>query len=81
MLVGRNAGNLNDVASKCSPTHGVPEPLQIVADITNEADVKRIVDSTIAKLFKLDVLVNNAGILKNGTIETGTLADYDSMMN
>lgn len=81
VLVGRNTENLSVVASKCTPTHGAPEPLQIVADITDEADAKRVIDTTIAKFNKLDVLVNNAGILKNGTIETSTLADYDSVMN
>lgn len=80
-LVGRNEENLKTVALKCTPTHGAPEPLQIVADVTNEADAKRIVDSTIEKFNKLDVLVNNAGILKRGTIENTTLADYDSVMN
>lgn len=81
VLVGRNEENLKSVAAKCTPTHGAPEPLQIVADVTNEADTKRIIDLTIEKFGKLNVLVNNAGILKRGSIETGTLEDYDTVMN
>lgn len=81
VLVGRNAENLNAVAAKCSPTHGAPEPLQIVADITKEADVERIIATTIEKYNRLNVLVNNAGILERGTIENTTLAQYDSIMN
>ncbi|XP_031626842.1 uncharacterized protein LOC116343085 [Contarinia nasturtii] len=80
-LVGRNVENLKTVADKCTPTYGAPEPLQIIADVTNEADVKRIVDTTIEKFQKINVLVNNAGILKSGSIETGTLEDYDTIMN
>lgn len=80
-LVGRNEQNLKNVAAKCTPTHGAPEPLQIIADVTNEADVKRIIDTTIERFNKLNVLVNNAGILKRGTIQTSTLQDYDSIMN
>lgn len=80
-LVGRNEENLKSVAAKCTPTHGAPEPLQIIADVTNEADAKRIIDTTIEKFQKINVLVNNAGILKKGTIETSTLADYDDVMN
>ena len=81
VLVGRNEENLKSVAAKCTPTHGAPQPLQIIADVTNEADAKRIIDTTIEKFQKLDVLVNNAGILKKGSIETGTLEDYDTVMN
>lgn len=80
-LVGRNAENLKSVADKCTPTHGAPEPLQIIADVTNEADAKRIIDTTVEKFQKINVLVNNAGILKRGTIETATLQDYDAVMN
>ncbi|XP_055302952.1 3-oxoacyl-[acyl-carrier-protein] reductase FabG-like [Sitodiplosis mosellana] len=81
VLVGRNEENLKSVAAKCPPTHGAPQPLQIVADVTIEADAKRIIDTTIEKFQKLNVLVNNAGILKRGTIETSTLEDYDTVMN
>lgn len=81
VLVGRNEQNLKEVALKCTPTHGAPEPLQIVADVTNEADAKRAIDATIAKFNKLNVLVNSAGILARGSIETSTLADYDNIMN
>lgn len=81
VLVGRNVENLRAVAAKCLPTHGAPNSLQIVADVTNEADVKRIIDTTIEKFEKLHVLVNNAGILKRGSIENGTFEDYDTVMN
>lgn len=81
VLVGRNAQNLANVAGKCTPSHGAPPPLQIVADVTNEADAKRTIDTTIEKFNKLDVLVNSAGIIKKGTIETATLADYDEVMS
>lgn len=81
VLVGRNAQNLNDVAAKCTPTHGAPPPLQIIADVSNEADAKRTIDTTIEKFNKLDVLVNSAGIIKRGTIEAATLADYDEVMS
>jgi len=39
--------------------------------------MKNIIDSTIKHYGKLDVLVNNAGIVKFGNIETTSLEQYD----
>ena len=50
-------------------------------DVTNEADVKRMVDKTIEEFGRLDILVNNAGILQLGSIETTSLEQYDQVMN
>lgn len=80
VLVGRNTGNLEATAAKCVPTHGAPAPLAIVADVTEEADAARIVEETIARHKRIDVLVNSAGIIARGTIETSTLADFDQVM-
>jgi len=81
VLVGRNATNLNAAAVKCTPTQGAPEPLQIVADVTKEADAAKIIETTIEQFKRLDVLVHSAGIIERGTIENTTLAQYDSVMN
>lgn len=81
VLIGRNEQNLKTIAEKCTPTHGAPAPLEIIADVTVEADVKRIIDETIDKFHKIDILINNAGILERGSIETTSLAQFDTVMN
>lgn len=48
--------------------------------MNKEEDVENITKSTIDKFKKLDVLVNNAGILEAGTIETTSLAQFDRIM-
>lgn len=81
-ITGRNKTNLESVAKQCqevSPT--TLRPLIVVADMNNESDVANIVKTTIDEFGQVDVLVNNAGILESGTIETTSLDQYDRVMN
>src|SRR5207244_886752 len=57
------------------------QPLLIAADVTSERDGQRIIDETIAKFGRLDVLVNAAGHISSGTIENTPLSSWDAMMN
>lgn len=43
--------------------------------------MKKTVEQTLARYGRLDVLVNSAGILAMGSIETSDLAQYDKVMN
>lgn len=79
-LTGRNKENLLQVFNDCQAS-GNKECLTIIADLTNEIDVERIISQTIEKYGRLDVLVNNAGILENGSIENTSLAQYDRIFN
>lgn len=80
-LAGRNLENLQKVASECAVPQSSPKPLIVTGELTNEADTKAILDSTIKHFGKLDVLVNNAGIIETGSIENTNLEQYDRMMN
>lgn len=77
-LVGRNEQRLNDVANQIKAASS-PEPLIIVADVTKDA--QRIIDQTINHFGKLDILINNAGIVFKDTTTTVDMDNYDRMMN
>ncbi|KAF5301026.1 hypothetical protein FQR65_LT09009 [Abscondita terminalis] len=79
-LHGRNLDNLNKVASECV-SGNKQKPLLLTGEFTKESDIKSIFDSVIQHYGKLDVLVNNAGILESGSIETTSLEQYDRLMN
>ncbi len=78
-LVARRPNKLQEVAAEIADKHG--ESKIIAADVTKDADVERIVRETVDAFGGIDVLVNAAGILANGTIENTRLADWDYMMN
>jgi len=48
----------------------------VQADVAKEADVKRLVDETVAKFGRLDVAFNNAGIESMGPITEVSEAEY-----
>jgi NAD(P)-dependent dehydrogenase (short-subunit alcohol dehydrogenase family) len=83
-ITGRNEDNLLEVKAKCINEvlrDRKPEILSIAADVNVEKDRKKIIDETVKKFGKIDVLVNNAGLGENGDILTTTLDQYDKVMN
>lgn len=78
-LVARRAENLQAVVADIAARGG--ESKSIAADVTKEADIERVVDDTVKALGGIDVVVNAAGIIANGTIENTKLADWDYMMS
>lgn len=77
-IVGRNEKKLNDVAEQIK-SDGGPEPLAIVADVTKDSE--KIINETINRFGKLDVLVNNAGMYQMQNLETITLEAFDKVFD
>jgi NAD(P)-dependent dehydrogenase (short-subunit alcohol dehydrogenase family) len=77
--IGRNTEKLSILENEIAANGGKVRTIQ--ADVTDEQDVQKIVSETVANFGRIDVLVNAAGILTNGTIETTAATDWDAMMN
>ena len=52
--------------------------LAVVGDVARDADAARAVRETVAAFGRLDIVVNNAGIARLGTIDTFTEDDWDA---
>jgi len=83
VINGRDAQKLSEVGKQClkvSPK-GL-KPLEVVADVSNEEDCKRLIDTTIKAFGKLNVLVNNAGRDDTSSVEDPKiLKTFDELMN
>jgi NAD(P)-dependent dehydrogenase (short-subunit alcohol dehydrogenase family) len=49
----------------------------IVADVGSGADADRIVEDVVRRHGRIDVLVNNAGVIQAGPVDHMSLADFD----
>ena len=79
VAVGRNEKELSVLSNKVTSKNGTIKPY--LADVTEMTQLERIASETIHNHGQIDVLVNSAGVIKNGTIETTTLDDWDRMLH
>lgn len=68
---------LSEVAPQSSLQDQV---LTVKADVTNEEDVKRVVRQAKETFGRIDILINNAGVVRIGSLEQADLSDWDVMM-
>jgi NAD(P)-dependent dehydrogenase (short-subunit alcohol dehydrogenase family) len=51
------------------------------ADVTVPEDVTRVVETVVSQAGRIDVLINNAGVIRVGPVESMELADYQLAMD
>ncbi|HVC19572.1 MAG TPA: SDR family oxidoreductase [Vicinamibacterales bacterium] len=74
-ICARHAEPLQETAGRIARDTGA-EVLPIVADVSQRADVARLVAATVDRFGGLDILVTNAGGPKSGLFDTLTEADW-----
>jgi len=79
IIIGRDQSALDQVAKEIQQTGGTCTPLSL--DVTNDDELRGVIDSAISKTGRLDVLVNAAGHISSGSIENTSLSAWDAMMN
>ncbi|HEQ97763.1 MAG TPA: SDR family oxidoreductase [candidate division Zixibacteria bacterium] len=54
---------------------------KVVADITDDSQAKKLVDSAIQEFGQIDILINNAGVFKGGEIDQMDVKDFELTFN
>lgn len=79
VAVGRNENELRRLGKAVS---NGPGSIQAhLADLNDISQIDQLVSATVDNFGKLDILVNAAGIIKNGNIENTTVDEWDKMLN
>ena len=76
VLVGRRKERLEETAREIGDS-----TLVLVADVSAQDEIARVVEQTVAHFGGLNVLLNNAGVLHIGTAEQITEKQWDETFN
>jgi len=80
VIAARDRGKINETLGILSKYN--VETLGISADMTLEDDIKRMVDETLKKFGRIDVLFNNAGIARpQCPLHEEAIEDFDVVIN
>ncbi len=78
MVVDVSLEGAKETAQKITSEGGDARFVQ--ADISKEDEVQQIVQEAVDTWDRLDVLVNNAGIVREGSVTETTIEDWDAVM-
>src|SRR4028118_96005 len=79
VITGRRTEALQEVSQKLR-SMGI-DNLPIVADVSVESDNEKVVDQTLERFGKIDVLINNAGITMRAMFEEVDLSVIRKVMD
>lgn len=78
-IAARRSDRLSSLAARIAELGG--KALSITADVSDEAQVNEMVKKTQAEYGKVDILINNAGVMLLGMIDGANTEDWRRMIN
>ena len=79
VMAARKAEALDEAAVEVRRA-GAADVLTVPTDVTDEAQARALIDAAIGRYGRVDVLVNNAGLMLVGAEPTVTLDDFRKLM-
>jgi len=79
VLGARRLERLNSLAAELSTNGG--KALAIATDVTHRNQVKNLVDTAVEKLGRIDVMLNNAGLMQQSRLDRFKVDEWDNMID
>ncbi len=77
-LAARTEAQIQEVQAEIEASGG--KAISVPTDVSNETSIQALVNRTVHKFGRLDIVVNNAAIGVFGPLEKTTTADWDRVM-
>ena len=79
VLGARRVERLQKLADELNAKGG--KALALATDVTDHEQVKKLVDSAVQKYGRIDVMINNAGLMPHSPLERLKIDDWDRMID
>ncbi|MDN3585043.1 SDR family oxidoreductase [Pedobacter aquatilis] len=79
VLGARRADRIEKLAAEINNDGG--KALALTADVTNLEQVKNLVDTTVQKFGRVDVIINNAGVMPLSLVESLKVEEWNTMID
>ncbi len=79
VIAARRRDRLEALSARISDTGGTA--LVVECDVTDQKQARGLVDTAVAKLGRLDILLNNAGVMLLGKVEGADVSRWRQMLD
>ncbi len=79
LTYNKNKQGAEETKNKCKEL-GADEILILQLDLKNQDNIKQVVNVTLNKYSKIDILINNAAVIKMNYLKKQSLADIDEQI-
>jgi NADP-dependent 3-hydroxy acid dehydrogenase YdfG len=79
VLGARRAERLQDLAKELNAAGG--KAFAMATDVTDAGQVQRLVDAAVEKYGRIDVIINNAGLMPQSRLELRKIDEWDRMID